>query len=135
MLVALAILFGFVAGLRSLTAPAAYYLHKGGWPGYALAVMAFFEYAADLHPKAPSRTAPPGLIFRLFVGGYIGWLLAGAAGTATGVLGAVIGTYGGHYVRLKLIERIGAVPAALVEDALAILLAIAAVYRLSSIAG
>ncbi len=132
MLVALAILFGFIAGLRTFTAPAAYYLHRGGWPGYVLAVLALSEYVIDAHPKAPSRTSPPSLIFRLLSGGFVGWLVASTAGAASGVLGAVIGTYGGHYVRLKLIDRIGAIPAALVEDAIAVALAIWAVSRLSA---
>jgi uncharacterized membrane protein len=40
-----------------------------------------------------------------------------------------VGTYGGHAARLGLIQRIGAVPAALAEDAVAIALAIFIVTR------
>ncbi|HTX60127.1 MAG TPA: hypothetical protein VMH02_10690 [Verrucomicrobiae bacterium] len=130
MLVVLAILFGFVAGLRTFTAPAAYFLWRGGTPGYVLAAFALIELVMDAHPKAPSRTQPMGLIPRLVSGGIVGWFIAGGAGAATGVLGAIIGTYGGHAVRLRLIQRFGPIPAALIEDAVAILLAVYAVTRL-----
>ena len=46
-----------------------------------------------------------------------------------GILGALVGTYGGRMVRIAAIERIGAVPAALVEDVVAIALAALIVTR------
>jgi uncharacterized membrane protein len=130
MLIALALLFGVIAGLRTFTAPAAYFLHRGGIAGYVLALAALGEYAYDASPKAESRLRLMGLSVRLISGGVTGWFVAGIAGAAAGALGSIAGAYGGSAIRTKLMEAIGAVPAALVEDAIAIGLAIFAVTRL-----
>ena len=122
-----AFLLGCVAGLRTLTAPAVLLLMRHPWPfGYVLAVFAVGEYAGDLHPNTPSRTQPVGLIARAVSGAFCGWLLAattgtsGVAGALAGAIGAILGAYAGLWVRLRSAAAIGRVPAALAEDALAI---------------
>jgi uncharacterized membrane protein len=130
MLIAVALLFGFIAGLRTMTAPAAYFLHRGGIAGYVLAAAALGEYIYDANPSARSRTQPFGLTARILSGGITGWFVAGIAGAAAGAVGAVAGCYGGSAIRTKLIELTGQLPAALIEDAIAIGLAFLAVSRL-----
>jgi uncharacterized membrane protein len=129
-----ALLLGMVAGLRTFTAPAVLWLVRaGGWPAYILAVFAVLEYAGDLHPNAPPRTAAAGLVARVISGGFCGWALTKAsgasivAGVLLGALGAVIGAYGGLAARSRAIALIGRVPAGLLEDAVAIAASIALV--------
>lgn len=130
-----AFFLGLVAGLRSLTAPAALFLVRGGIIGIVLAVLAVAELIADMLPQIPSRTSPPALIARILSGGIVGWLIAGAnsslaiVGAILGIVGALVGAYGGRLVRIAAIERIGAVPAALAEDLVAIALAAFIVTR------
>ncbi len=130
-----AFFLGLVAGLRSLTAPAALFLVRGGIIGIVLAVLAVAELIADMLPQIPSRTSPPALIARILSGGIVGWLIAGAnsslaiVGAILGVAGALVGAYGGRLVRIAAIARIGAVPAALAEDLIAIALAAFIVTR------
>ncbi len=122
---------GLVAGLRTLLAPAALLLVRGGVAGYVLAVGSLAELGLDLHPKARSRTRPVALAGRLVSGAVTGGLLCAfrgmppAAGCVAGVAGALAGAFGGKALRLWAIDRIGSVPAALAEDALAIVLAAA----------
>jgi uncharacterized membrane protein len=117
---------GFVAGLRTLLAPAALLLVRGGIAGYVVAVASLAELGIDLHPKAQSRTRPVALVGRLISGGITGWLFclfvhaSPIAGTVSGVVGALAGAFGGKAARLWLIARIGRVPAAVAEDVLAI---------------
>jgi uncharacterized membrane protein len=119
---------GLVAGLRTLLAPAALFLVRGGIAGYVLAVASLAELGIDLYPKAPSRTRPAGLAGRMVSGAVVGGVLCAfrgappAAGCVLGVLGALAGAFGGKALRLWAIDRIGAVPAALGEDAVAIAL-------------
>ena len=105
----LAFFIGFFAGLRSLTAPAAtawaVYL---GWlklarplaligsvPAVAiLTLLAIIELVADKLPQTPSRTAPPGLIARIVMGGLSGACVA-AGGAQSVFLGALLGAFGG----------------------------------------
>jgi uncharacterized membrane protein len=130
MLIAIALLLGLTAGLRTMTAPAAYFLHRGGIAGYILAIAAIGEYIYDASPGARSRTHPIGLSARVASGGITGWFVAGIAGAAAGAAGAVAGCYGGHAIRVALIKATGALPSALIEDAIAIGLAFFAVSRL-----
>ena len=89
-----AFLIGFFAGLRSLTPPAvtAWAAHLGwlkvssplSWIGTLPAAIIFtlfalVELVTDKLPKTPSRTAPPGLIARILLGG-----LSGACITSAG---------------------------------------------------
>lgn len=126
---AAAFVMGLVAGLRTLLAPAALLLVRGGTvAGYVLGVAELGELALDLHPAAQSRTRPVALIGRVFSGAVTGGLVCGfrglptPAGVVLGAAGALAGAFGGIAVRSALIARIGRVPAALAEDAVAIVL-------------
>jgi uncharacterized membrane protein len=132
-----AILLGFLAGLRTFTAPAVLWLMRHGTPlAYALGVLALAEYTGDLSPKAPPRTHPVGLIARACSGAFCGWAvtsMAGTsvmAGTALGAVAAVIGAYVGLAARARAITLIGRVPAAVLEDIVAIVGSVAVVAYL-----
>jgi uncharacterized membrane protein len=120
---------GLVAGSRALLAPAALFLTRGGIAGYILAVLSLAELVGDKLPQTPPRTSLPPLIMRILSGAVVGWFLcafyggSAYAGALLGIVGALIGTYGGKALRLWLIARTGAIPAALAEDAVAIVLA------------
>jgi uncharacterized membrane protein len=130
---------GIVSGLRSLVSPAAVLLTRGGIVGYILALAALGELYTDMQPNTPARTSPPALIARIASGAFVGWMLGtlygGAppiAGAVAGVAGALVGTYGGLAARLSLSARIGARPAALTEDAVAIVAAAAVLFAVAS---
>jgi uncharacterized membrane protein len=129
-----ALLLGVVAGLRTFTAPAVLWLVRHRSPAaYVLGVFALLELAADLYPKTPARTGFAGLAGRLLSGAFCGWAVSAPAGrsailgAAIGALGAIFGAYGGLAARTRAISRIGRVPAALLEDAVAIAGAVAIV--------
>lgn len=131
---AAALLLGVVAGLRTVTAPAVLWLIRHRGPAaYVLGVLALGELAGDLHPGAPARTRATGLIARIVSGAFCGWAVTTAAGASIaagvvlGIAGALCGAYGGLAVRTRAIATIGAVPAALIEDAVAIIAAIVVV--------
>ncbi len=138
----LAFAIGFVSGLRTFTSVAAEALVFGntGWK-VAGVVFALGEYVVDMLPAAPSRTRPGGVGVRLVSGAFVGYTIAGGAysanvhgptalaGLGLGAAGALAGTYGGHAARIAAIARIGAIPAALAEDVVAIALAALIVTR------
>lgn len=137
---------GVVAGLRSLTAPAAVswaaylgWLDLHGSPlafmGSRVAVVilslaALAEYVADKLPRTPSRTRPGSLIGRMVLGGLAGACLGVSAGQSLvvgavlGGIGAVIGTFGGYQIRRRLVTglKVKDVVIAIPEDLVAILL-------------
>ncbi len=122
-----AFLLGVVAGLRTFTPPAALWLlRRRGALALALSAAALLEYAGDLYPKAPPRTAAGALAARLFSGASCGWLAASsgsvapAAGAVFGGAGALTGAYGGLAVRMRMVALLGPVPAAILEDLVAI---------------
>ena len=143
MMLLFAFLIGFFGGLRALTAPAAtawaVYL---GWlklerplaligslPAVAIfTLLAVVELVADKLPQTPSRTAPPGLIARIVMGGLTGACIAagGAQGVFMGALlgavGGVAGCFLGYRARTGLVQTLGTrdINVALVEDAVAI---------------
>ena len=89
-----------------------------------LTVLALAELVNDKLPKTPSRTAPPGLIARIVMGGFGGACLASAGaqglviGAVLGIAGALAGTFGGYHARKGLV-RLLKVPdfvIAVVED-------------------
>jgi uncharacterized membrane protein len=131
----LALAIGFVSGLRTFTSLAAIFLVRGGVWGYVLGVCAIGEYVADTMPWIPSRTMPPSVVIRSVSGAIAGWLVTTAqgesaiAGAIAGIIGALLGTFGGHAARVAAIARIGALPAAILEDAVAIALAAFVVTR------
>lgn len=146
MLYVLALLIGVVAGLRAMTAPAAIawgaYLGwlplAGTWAGFMghwiavaiFSVLALVEFVTDQLPSTPSRKVPQQFGARLVSGAFTGAIIGTAggaliAGLIAGVIGAAIGTYGGAEVRARLAGAFGRdLPAALIEDAVAILLAL-----------
>jgi uncharacterized membrane protein len=122
-----AILLGLLSGMRTFTAPAVLMLMRRPSPfAYLLGVLALGEYAGDLHPNAPARTGVVGLTARACGGAFCGWqisLLSGspaAAGALIGAVAAIVGAYLSLAVRLRAIDLIGRVPAALLEDAITI---------------
>jgi len=138
-----AFLIGAIAGLRSMTAPAAVswavrlgWLHVEntwlaffgyGWTPYILSVLALGELIGDKLPMTPSRKSPPGFIARIVTGGLSGAALGASsgawiAGLIAGVLGAIAGTLGGYEFRVRLVKAAGGkdLPIALLEDAIAI---------------
>jgi uncharacterized membrane protein len=146
MLYVLALLIGVVAGLRAMTAPAAVawgaYLGwlplSGTWAGFMghwiavaiFSVLALVELVTDQLSSTPSRKVPQQFGTRLVSGAFTGAVIGTAggaliAGLIAGVIGAAIGTYGGAEVRARLAGAFGRdLPAALIEDAVAILLAL-----------
>jgi len=101
---------------------------------YLLAVAALAELLVDLLPKVPARTSSGPLVARILTGAFCGVGLAWSTGRAmiaacavAGALGGIAGAYAGLALRMRLIAAIGGVPAALAEDAVAILGAIAIV--------
>jgi uncharacterized membrane protein len=124
--VAAALVFGLVAGLRTVTAEAVYFGLRGGVLGVIFPIAAIGEYIADVYPKTPPRTTPGPVFIRCASGAFMGWTVARVPGVIAGIFGALIGTFGGYRLRLWLIARVGAIPAAIVEDVLAIALAFAA---------
>jgi uncharacterized membrane protein len=138
---------GFVAGLRSMTAPAAVSwaaclgwidLHGSPlqWMGSRVVVgiftlAAIAELVTDKLPKTPRRTAAGPLVGRFVLGALAGAALAIAAGDALigggllGGLGAVIGAFAGYHVRRRLVIGLGARDAAVavIEDLITVGLA------------
>ena len=139
----LAFLIGLIAGLRSMTAPAAVsWTARLGWlhlentwlaflgfamTPYILSLLAVGELIADKLPKTPSRKAPVGFIARLASGALCGAAIGATrealiGGLVAGVLGSVAGTLGGYEFRSRLVKAMGGndLPIALLEDAIAI---------------
>jgi uncharacterized membrane protein len=142
---------GFVAGLRSLTAPAvvAWAAHEGWinlhdsplafmgsiWAAAIFTVLALLEFVADQLPSAPARTAAIGLSARIVTGGLTGACLAIAGGAAlwlgavAGAIGGVAGAFGGYHARVGLVRALRmpdfgvAIPEDLVAIGLALILA------------
>jgi uncharacterized membrane protein len=132
----LALGIGFVSGLRTMTSLAALALSRGvGVWSIVLGLAALGEYVADASPKIPPRTALPSIVVRPLSGAIAGWFISSwhggspVAGAVAGVIGALIGTYGGHAARVAAIDKIGPLPAAIAEDVVAVALAAVLVTR------
>jgi uncharacterized membrane protein len=138
----LALLIGIIAGLRTMTAPAAvaWATHLGHldlsgtwlaflgnvWVRWILTALALVELVVDQLPSTPSRTVPVQFGARILTGALSG-AAVGAAGRSwvggllAGAVGAVVGTLGGRAFRAKLAAAFGRDrPAAFIEDAVAI---------------
>jgi uncharacterized membrane protein len=142
----LALLIGGVAGLRTMTAPAAVswvaqigWLRLGDtpltflgyrWTPWILTALALVELVTDQLPSTPSRTVPMQFGARILTGAVSGAAIGAPSGLlivggVAGIVGAVIGTLGGRAVRARLADAFARdMPAALIEDAGAILAAI-----------
>jgi len=138
----LSLLIGVVAGLRAMTAPAvvAWAAHLGGLSlagtplafmghlaaAWVFGLLALGELVTDQLPKTPSRKVPVQFGTRIVMGALCGATLAApggqhVVGALAGAVGAVIGTLGGAALRAKMARAFGRdLPAALIEDAVAI---------------
>jgi uncharacterized membrane protein len=147
----LAFLIGIISGLRALMGVAIASWGAGlGWFSLAGTPLNFMSYAVtrwlftlaeigelinDKLPKTPSRKVPPQFIARVVMGGLAGATLGAAhdsllGGLIAGAIGAVVGTLGGAAARGALAKAFGRdLPAALIEDAIALLGAIFIVSR------
>lgn len=141
---------GIVAGLRAMTAPAAVswaaylgWLPLQGtalaffgyrWTPWIFTVLALGELVTDQLPSTPSRTVPIQFGTRILSGAVTGAALGATAnmlviGAALGIIGAIAGTLGGRAARGALATRFGNDrPAALLEDAVAIVAAFLIVW-------
>ena len=147
MLYVFALLIGVVAGLRAMTPLAA--ISLAAWLGWidlsasplsfvghiitliVLVLLAIGELVTDQLPNTPSRKVPMQFGARIVVGAIAGGLLTGdwIVGLVLGAIGAVIGTYVGADLRGRLAKAFGRdLPAALIEDVVAVLGAILVVY-------
>lgn len=137
-----AFLIGIIAGLRAVMAPALVSWAAGlGWLNLEGTPLSFFSSAItrwlftlgalgelfnDKLPKTPSRKIPPQFITRVVTGALSGAALGASrqslvGGLLAGAIGAVAGTLGGAALRGWLSRTIGSsLPAALIEDAIAI---------------
>lgn len=142
------LLIGIVAGSRAMLAPAAVAWAAwlgwidlaptwaaflgSGWAVLVLSALALGEFVTDQLPSTPSRKVPVQFGGRLVSGGFSGAALGALAastplGLAAGVVGALAGTYGGAALRSSLAASFGSDrPAAFLEDAAALVLALAA---------
>jgi uncharacterized membrane protein len=146
MVYVLALLIGVVAGLRSMTAPAAAswavccgeasvqgtpvaFMGAAITP-WVFTVLAALEMVADQLPRTPSRKTPVPFIGRVLAGALSGATVGAPSGALVGGLvagaaGGVLGTLGGYEFRKRLAARFGKDrPAAFVEDAVAVVLAV-----------
>ena len=149
---ALAVIIGVVAGLRTLTAPAAisWAAHFGwlqlsgtwvaflgyAWTPWIFTVLAVVELVTDQLPSTPSRTVPVQFGARIVSGALSGAAVGVSGGSlfpavVAAIVGAVIGTLGGHSARAKLAAIFGRDrPAAIIEDVVAIGIAVVIVLAL-----
>jgi uncharacterized membrane protein len=149
------VLLGMTVGLRTMTAMAvlcwfawARLLPQHGWSFWVgslitaivFTVFALGEYVGDTLPSTPSRTAPGPLIARIVFGGLVGALAAHAViepavgGAIFGVIGALIGSFGGVRVRMYWARAIGKdLPVALLESAIALGLAVGVCWQLQGL--
>lgn len=148
----MAFVLGAVAGLRTMTAPAAVSwaavagwlvldgtwlaLLAAPWAAAVLTLLALGELIADKLPFTPSRTLAGPFAGRLISGAVCGaaigfGIAAPIAGLAAGIAGAIAGTVGGHAARRRLAAAFGRDwPAALLEDAVAVVIALVTVLAL-----
>lgn len=149
-----ALLIGVVAGLRTMTAPAAisWAAYLGWLPlgdttlsflgatvtPFLFTLAAIGELITDQLPTTPSRKAPMQFGARIVTGSLSGCAIGMAGGSwlsgaAAGAIGAVIGTLGGAEARRRMAQTFGRDrPAALIEDAVAIGGALAIVLLVKS---
>lgn len=138
----LPLLIGIVAGLRTMTAPAAVsWASRVGWLNVEATPLAFFGYTftpwvftalalgelvIDQLPTTPSRTVPIGFGARIIAGALCGGAIGASGGALVtgliaGIAGSFIGTLGGRAFRAWLAAVLGSDrPAAFIEDAVAI---------------
>jgi uncharacterized membrane protein len=153
MIVVLSFLIGVVAGLRAMTAPAAvsWAAYLGwidlsqtwlaflgySWTPWIFTLLAIAELINDQLPNTPSRKVPSQFAARVIMGALSGAAIGASAGMLVvglmaGVVGAVAGTYGGAALRGRLAVSFGRdLPAALIEDAVAVIGAFLIIWSLA----
>ncbi len=146
------LVLGVVTGMRSMTAITALswaawlaLVPEHGWATWIahLVVAIIFtlcalgEYGVDTLPQTPRRTTLGPALVRVIVASLVGAMVATAidepvaGGVLFGSVGAVIGTWGGFFVRMTVARIFRRdLPAALLESASAITLAVLAILRL-----
>jgi uncharacterized membrane protein len=148
-----ALLIGIVAGLRAMTPLAVLawgatlgWVNLDGtwavWIGSIIAVvilsiLAVGELVTDQLPKTPSRKVPAQFGARIVIGGFAGAIIGTPFGhiysaIGAGIIGAVLGTLAGAEARSWLAAKFGKdLPAALLEDAVALVGGFVIVYLVS----
>jgi uncharacterized membrane protein len=148
----LALLIGLVAGMRVMIALAAvswaayfgYLDLDDGWLAFLgyqwtpriLTLLVIVELIVDQLPSTASRKVPWQFAARLLSGGVSGAAIAvtpGAplAGALVGIVGAILTTFGGSAYRARMSAAFGSDrPGALIEDAIAIVVAVGVVLAL-----
>ena len=149
MILLLALLIGIVAGLRAMLAPAAtaFAARFGGlalagtplafmgyaWTPWIFGIAALAELVTDQLPTTPSHKIPVQFGTRIVTGGLSGACIGAAhgmlvGGAIAGIVGAIVGTLGGSAARSAMARAFKSDrPAALIEDVVAIVLAIVVV--------
>jgi uncharacterized membrane protein len=149
----LAFLLGMTTGLRSMTPPAiAAWAAQRWWPAvgatslsfmsapltaYLFTLFAVVELVFDKLAITPSRLDAGGLGARIVLGGLAAATFCAAsqqsilAGAVVGAIGGVAGAFAGYHGRQYVTKsmRLPDFPVALAEDAIAILGALAIVWR------
>jgi uncharacterized membrane protein len=149
-----AVLIGIVAGLRAMTPLAVLAwgamlgwidladAPHGAWSAWigsiiavvVLSLLAVGELITDQLPKTPSRKVPAQFGARIVIGALAGAVIGTPFGhifsaIGAGIIGAVLGTLGGAATRSWLAAKFGKdLPAALLEDAVAIIGGFVIVY-------
>ena len=93
-----------------------------------MGLLAIAELIVDKLPNTPNRTAPPGLIARIVTGGFTGACVSlgggqsAFVGAGLGLLGGIVGCFGGYQARARLVRSLGQPDfnVALIEDLVAI---------------
>jgi uncharacterized membrane protein len=141
-MIILILLIGIIAGLRALTplAVVSWAAHlarlpvQGTWLAflgatitpYVATVIALAELLTDKLPTTPSRKMSVSFGARILSGALCGAAISAPAGGSAlglclGAIGAVIGTLGGAALRARLAQAFSKdLPAALMEDAIAV---------------
>lgn len=141
-------LLGIVTGLRTFTplAVLCWFAYAGalelqfGWDLWTaklpvailFTVLALAEYVADKQSWMLDRTVLASVAFKVLLGGFVGAVVADGLngptleGVILGVLGVLVGAYGGHLVRRELVRQLRCKDwhVAVAEDALALLCAL-----------
>jgi uncharacterized membrane protein len=103
---------------------------------YITSLLALVEVINDKLPKTPSRLVPPQFGARVVMGAFTGAAIGlsqghPVMGALAGIIGSVVGTLAGSRARAFAAKLFGRdLPAALLEDALAVALAVVAIVTL-----